>query len=145
MRLSFHPVELMRKTKGRNESLSAENLSKEQSPPKRRSLFSFRGWGKQRRSVVTLLGGWPRVIRLLVMMFALSICYDLGVFSESTWTESAMAASGSSEDHSGGHENPVTPILLAIVMILFLAKVGGICLNASACPPCWVSCSSASF
>lgn len=29
------------------------------------------------------------------------------------------------EDHGGGHEDPVAPVLLAIVLVLFLAKTGG--------------------
>ena len=60
----------------------------------------------------------------------LSLSYDLGAFSEEVWTNSAVAAgdaesAGSGHEEEHGHENPVTPVLLAIVMILFLAKVGG--------------------
>ncbi len=83
---------------------------------------------KPRRSVVKAWGGWPKVLRLLAILFVLSLSYDLGAFSESTWQSSTIAAdtteeSTSEEEH--GHTNPVTPVLLAIVMILFLAKVGG--------------------
>ena len=85
---------------------------------------------RSRRPLIQALGGWPRVLRLLATLFTISISYDLGAFSQETWTGSAVAAEGSdlggsNHEEEHGHENPVTPVLLAIVMILFLAKVGG--------------------
>lgn len=105
-------------------------MSSEQSFQKAPSSGRVFGWRRSRRSAVQALGGWPRVLRILVIVFTLSICYDLGAFSESTWIDSTTAAeeadhTASEHEEEHGHENPVTPILLAIVMILFLAKLGG--------------------
>ena len=79
----------------------------------------------RRRSIVSAWG-WPKTLRLLSIALLLSLCWDLGAFSGSTpaaAAESSSAAPDTEEEH--GHQNPVTPVLMAIVMILFLAKVGG--------------------
>lgn len=97
------------------------------------SSTSVSRWARPRPSLVSVLGGWPRVLRLLVLVFTVSLSYDLGAFSDQTWTQSTQAAeeTASPKEGEGGHEeehghtNPVTPVLLAIVMILFLAKLGG--------------------
>ena len=39
--------------------------------------------------------------------------------------QSDHAEDGHEDEHAGGHSDPVAPVLLAIVLILFLAKVGG--------------------
>lgn len=97
-----------------------------QDPPKSRGFDRKRS----RRALVQALGGWPRIFRLLVILLVFSVSYDLGAFSEETWVGSSVAAEdvdpdGSEHEEEHGHENPVTPVLLAIVMILFLAKIGG--------------------
>lgn len=93
------------------------------------SSASVSRWARPRPSLVKLLGGWPRILRLLVILFTLSLSYDLGAFSDQTWIESTQAATesadGGESEEEHGHVNPVTPVLVAIVMILFLAKVGG--------------------
>lgn len=94
-------------------------------------MASSSRWGRPRPSLVKVLGGWSRILRLFAILFLLCLSYDLGAFSESTWVDSTPAAEASDSEGEGeteeehGHENPVTPILLAIVMILFLAKLGG--------------------
>jgi hypothetical protein len=52
---------------------------------------------------------------LLVILFTLSLSYDLGAFSESTWNPRAIAAESgetgdASHEEEHGHTNPVTTI-----------------------------------
>ena len=78
----------------------------------------------------------------LMLLFGVSLAHDSGLFSDAPWqTKSALAAevvegeAGDAEHHDGaapheeheehGHTNPVTPVLLGIVLILVLAKLGG--------------------
>ncbi len=110
--------------------------------PAGRKFLSPAGWGKPRRSLVRTLGGWPRIVRWLVLLFAVSLSYDFGFFSGFGKATPAVAQNTFAQTEGRGeadlglepvakgeqehrHENPVTPVLVAIVLILFLAKVGG--------------------
>ncbi len=129
--LSYFSNDPMRR---RNDSLISEPDS-----PAELSAFSRAGWKRRRRSLVQAWGGWPRVVRWLALLFALSLSYDFGLFSSLLNSPTAAAAPASEKNGEAdlglkpaskqeaehGHENPVTPVLVAIVMILFLAKVGG--------------------
>lgn len=105
------------------------------------------GWSK-RRSILGNWGGPKRVALWLIMLFSVSLASDMGMFRTlPSPTETAHAADAAPDeggaatgqtadskkphgdahdDHEGGHHSsPVTPVLLAIVIILVLAKTGG--------------------
>jgi len=44
-------------------------------------------------------------------------------------THAAEAAHGAAADHGGEHENHVVPVLLALVVVLMAAKIGGAALE----------------
>jgi Kef-type K+ transport system membrane component KefB len=96
----------------------------------------------RRRSIVQVFGGWRRMLTLLAVLLAGSAAYDLGWLPDALALATpavaqepaaapkaddagAEAAEAHAEAEGGGHTSPVTPVLLAIILILVLAKTGG--------------------
>jgi Kef-type K+ transport system membrane component KefB len=67
-----------------------------------------------------------------VVRFGMFAFFAVFLMTAGAWGQEAPGASPPTEvapiahdDHAGGHTDPVTPLLLGLIMILFSAKVGG--------------------
>ena len=71
-----------------------------------------------------------RVWCWIVITLGFSLLYDTGIV-ENGFLSDVVAADASGEhsstggEHAGGEESPVTPVLVAIILVLFAAKTGG--------------------
>ena len=62
---------------------------------------------------------------LALILLALFVAWGGPSIGEPASSEPASVQEGHGEDHEGGHQSPVTPVLLGIVIILLAAKLGG--------------------